>query len=155
MNKRIHSMLAGAALALLTACASSPPAVTASTQGTTVVQGGQVTEVRDVMHRGGRGSGIGSFVGAILGGVLGSNVGSGHGSTVASIGGAVAGSMAGQRMEESSMSSSSTEVVVRLDSGELRNFQLPAGERYRVGDAVRVTTTNGLSQISPAPTISR
>lgn len=139
-----------ACVALLGACASRPAPVTSSTQGTTLVQTGQVTEVRDVMRHGGRGSGIGSFLGAILGGVAGSNVGSGTGSTVASIGGAVAGSMAGQRMEESSMTAASTAVTVRLDNGEVRSFQLESGENYRVGDIVRVTTTGGISRLSPA-----
>ncbi|GIZ50984.1 outer membrane lipoprotein [Noviherbaspirillum aridicola] len=153
MKSRIASMLACAVL--LGACASREAPVTSSTQGTTLVQTGQVTEVRDVVRQGGRGSGIGSFLGAILGGVAGSNIGSGTGSTVASIGGAVAGSMAGQRAEESSIRSGSTAVTVRLESGEVRSFQLEPGENYRVGDVVRVTTANGISRLSPAHTISR
>lgn len=145
MKTSIAGMLVCAAL--LGACATPPAPITASTQGTTLVQSGQVTEVRDVVRNGGRGSGIGSFLGAILGGVAGSNIGSGTGSAVAGIGGAVAGSMAGQRMEESSITSSATSVTVRLDNGEVRTFQLDSGENYRVGDIVRVTTANGISRL--------
>lgn len=148
MKNRMAGLLACAVL--MSACASREAPVTSSTQGTILVQTGQVTEVRDVVRHGGRGSGIGSLLGAILGGVAGSNIGSGTGSTVASIGGAVAGSMAGQRAEESSMSTGSTAVTVRLDNGEVRSFQLDRGENYRVGDVVRVTTNNGVSRLSPA-----
>lgn len=139
-------------LALLAGCASSPPEQPVmSTQGTTLVQTGQVINVRDVAIRGGRPTGIGSFLGAILGGVAGSKVGSGTGSAVAGVGGAVAGGMAGQHVEESGISQKSTELTVKFDNGETRTYQVEPGKGYRTGDMVTVTTRGGVSQVTPLP----
>lgn len=136
-------------LALLAGCASPPPAQPPmSTQGTTVVQTGQVTNVRDITVRGGRSTGLGSFLGAILGGVAGSKVGSGTGSSVASVGGAVAGGMAGQHVEQSGISHRSIELTVRLDNGEVRSYQVAPKEDYRTGDTVKITTTSGVSRVT-------
>jgi outer membrane lipoprotein SlyB len=136
--------------ALLAACATTEPpqqGAMMSTEGATLVQGGTVTNVRDVTVRGG-GSGIGSIVGGILGGVAGSHIGGGTGSTVASIGGAVAGSMAGNQAEQTGVRSTATEVTVRLDSGEERNYRVEAGEAYRIGEPVKVVTSKGLARVT-------
>ncbi|HYD95636.1 MAG TPA: glycine zipper 2TM domain-containing protein [Noviherbaspirillum sp.] len=143
----LSATLLGAAL--LAGCASGrPPETVMSTQGSTLVQTARVTNVRDVTVHGGRASGVGSMVGAILGGVAGSRIGSGTGSAVAGVGGAVAGSMAGQRLEESNKSSASTELTVQFDNGEVRNFRVDAGESYRIGDRVTITTANGISKVT-------
>ena len=133
---------------LQTACASTPPAPLMSTQGTTLVQTAQVTDVRDVTVRGGRPSGVGSFVGAILGGIAGSRIGSGNGSSAAGIGGAVAGGMAGQRVEESGMSNSATELTVRLANGDVRIYRVDRAEQFRIGDTVKLTTSNGITRVT-------
>lgn len=135
-------------IALLSGCASPPSQPVNSTQGTTLVETGQVVNVRDVTVRGGRSSGIGAFAGAVLGSVAASTIGSGHGSTVASIGGALAGGMAGQHVEESAASDSKTEVSVRLDSGEIRTFNVDPGTSFRIGDTVKVTTSAGMTRIT-------
>lgn len=136
-------------MVLLAGCASPPPVRPAmSTEGTTLVQTAQVTDVRDIAVRGGRPSGIGSFLGAILGGVAGSRIGSGHGSTAAGIGGAVAGGMAGQHVEQSASGRNTMEVTVRLESGEIRTYQVEPDEHIRVGDVVKVTTRNGITRIN-------
>ncbi len=119
-----------------------------TTQGSTLVQTGRVMNVRDITMRGGRPSGVGSFIGTIVGGIAGSKIGSGNGSTAASIGGAVAGGLAGHQVEEAGKSSSSTELTVQLDSGESRVFRVEPEEPFRVGDAVRITTVNGVSKVS-------
>lgn len=134
---------------LLAGCASPPPAQPSmSTQGTTLVQTGQVTDVRDITIRGGQASGLGSFLGAILGGVAGSKIGSGTGSTVAGVGGAVAGSAAGQHVEQSGKSRRSVELTIRLDNGEERKVQVDATENYRTGDVVKIVTSGGVSRIT-------
>ena len=120
-----------------------------STEGSTIVQTGRVTQVRDITVRGGRTSGVGSFIGSILGGVAGSKIGSGAGSTAAGIGGAIAGGVAGQRVEETGKVNASTELTVQLDdSGENRIFRIDQGEPFRIGDTVRVTTVNGVSKVA-------
>lgn len=134
---------------MLAGCASSPPAQpTMSTQGTTLVQTAQVTNVRDITIRGGRPSGLGSFFGAILGGVAGSKIGSGSGSAVAGVGGAVAGGMAGQHVEQSGISRSTTELTLRLDNGDVRTVQIEPGENFRIGDTVKVITNAGVIRVT-------
>lgn len=148
MRVRLSISSIAVAAMLLSGCASQRPEPLMSTQGSTVVQTGRVTNVRDVTVHGGRPSGVGSFIGTILGGVAGSKIGSGTGSTVAGIGGAVAGGMAGQRVEEAGKSSASTELTVQLDNGENRTYRVNPGEPYRVGDTVRITTVNGVSSVA-------
>ncbi|RJF97766.1 glycine zipper 2TM domain-containing protein [Noviherbaspirillum saxi] len=150
MDSDVKWLVLLSAAALLPGCASSPPppSTISSTQGTFLVQTAQVTNVKDVVLRDGRSTGLGSFVGSILGGVAGSKIGSGTGSAVAGIGGAVAGGMAGQHAEQSGSGRSTTEVTVRLDNGELRTFAVEPGESFRVGEMVKVTTNNGLVRLS-------
>ena len=133
---------------LLIGCASNPPDPLMTTKGSTLVQTGRVTNIRDVAVHGGRPSGVGSFIGTIVGGIAGSKIGSGNGSTAAGIGGAVAGGLAGHRVEEAGKSSASTELTVQLDGGESRIFRIEPEEPFKVGDAVRVTTVNGVSKVA-------
>lgn len=133
---------------LLSACASRAAAPAMSTQGSTVMQTAQVTDVRDITVRGGQPSGLGAFAGGLLGGVAGSTIGSGHGSTVAAIGGALAGSMAGQHAEQSAKSRRSTAVTVQFESGETRTYHVDRDERYRIGDTVKITTSGGVTRIA-------
>jgi outer membrane lipoprotein SlyB len=148
MCVRASISIMATSMVLLGGCASNPPEPLMSTRGSTIVQTGRVTDVRDVAVRGGRASGVGSFIGTIVGGVAGSKIGSGTGSTVAGIGGAVAGGMAGQRVEEAGKGSAATELTVQLDDGERRTYRVNPGEPYRIGDTVRITTVNGVSTIA-------
>jgi len=148
MPTSIRISIALLVIASVTGCVAPPSQPVVSTQGTTLVQTGQVINVRDVTIRGGRPSGIGAFAGAVLGSVAGSTIGSGHGSTIASIGGALAGGMAGQHVEESAAKDSRTEIAVRLDSGEIRSFNVDPGTRFRIGDTVKVTTRAGVTSIT-------
>lgn len=134
--------------ALLSACASQSTAPAMSTQGSTVVQTAQVTDVRDVTVRGGQPSGIGAFTGAVLGGVAGSRIGSGYGSIAAGVGGALAGSMAGQHAEQATKSRSTMALTVRLDNGETRTYHVEPDARFRIGDTVKVTTRGGVTRIT-------
>lgn len=133
---------------LLAGCAAHKTQPAMSTQGSTIVQTAQVTDVRDVTVRGGRPSGVGAFAGAVLGSVAGGMIGSGHGSIAAGIGGAVAGGMAGQHIEQSGKVDRATAVTVRFDSGETRTYQLEPGTSFRVGDTVKVTTRGGVTRIT-------
>jgi outer membrane lipoprotein SlyB len=135
-----------AALMLLPACASRN--ITSSTQGTTLVQSGQVTAIRDLAFKGGPTSGLGAFVGAIVGGVAGSSIGSGGGSTAAGIGGAVVGGIAGQHLERSSNTTSNIELTVRLVSGAVQTYRVPSSENFRIGDNVKVTTAQGVTRVT-------
>lgn len=134
---------------LLSACASTQPSTTVMpAPQTTLVQRGTVTDVRDVTMHDGHSSGLGSVIGSILGGIGGSTIGSGNGSVAASIGGAVAGGIVGRYLEQAGSVRRSVEVTVRLDNDEQRTYSVEAAETFRIGDAVRVTTTNGISHLS-------
>jgi outer membrane lipoprotein SlyB len=119
-----------------------------STQGTTLVQTGEVTNVRDLTVSGGRTSGAGSFVGGVLGAIAGSNVGGGYGRTAAAIGGTVAGGAAGQQIERSGATSKVTEVTVRFPNGDVRTYNVDPKETFRIGDTVKVTTSQGITRVT-------
>jgi outer membrane lipoprotein SlyB len=148
MHANLQNLGILAVVVLFAACTSPPPAHVMTTQGSTLVQTAQVTDVRDVTVRGGRPSGVGSFVGAILGSVAGSRIGSGNGSAAAGIGGALAGGMAGQRVEESGMGSSATELTVRMENGDVRTYRVDRAEFFRIGDTVTLTTANGITRVT-------
>jgi outer membrane lipoprotein SlyB len=119
-----------------------------STQGTTLVQTGEVINVRDLTVSGGRTSGVGPFVGGVLGAIAGSNVGGGYGRTAAAIGGTVAGGAAGQQIERSGATSKVTEVTVRFPNGDVRTYNVDPEETFRIGDTVKVTTSQGTTRLT-------
>jgi outer membrane lipoprotein SlyB len=141
---RLRVALTGlVAIALIAGCASKPPVqTTMSTRGSTLVRTAYVSEVRDVEVRGGSDSGIGAAIGAVLGSIVGSKIGSGHGRTATSIGGAVAGGAAGRHIEQSGGGSNATELTLRFDRGEVRTYRIEAEGDFRVGDTVKVITSN-------------
>ncbi len=86
-------------------------------------------------------SGIGAAAGALLGGVLGHQVGGGTGKTLATIAGAVGGGFAGNAVEKNTHTTTSYEVIVRMEDGSRQRFILSA-QRWRSGDLVRVDHGN-------------
>jgi outer membrane lipoprotein SlyB len=98
---------------------------------------GTVTDVRTIKKKG-EGSGAGAVIGGIAGGVLGHQVGSGRGNTAATVVGAGAGAYAGHEIEKNQKSTTSHQVVVRLEDGKTRTFSFASPTSYRVGDKVRV-----------------
>lgn len=135
---------------VLIGCASqSGPAPTpvSSTQGTTLVQTGQVTDVRDVTVRGGQNSSVGSVVGSILGGFAGSGIGSGHGRTIATVAGAAAGGMAGQHAGKSISRTSVTKITVRFENGDARTYDIESHKTFRIGDPVKIISNGGTVRV--------
>jgi outer membrane lipoprotein SlyB len=144
---RIVSLLA-AVLLILAGCATPRPSPVSSTDGSTLVENGQVTNVRDVTTAGGQAQGIGSLVGGVLGGIAGSTIGSGYGRSAAVIGGGLAGGVAGHEIQKTGATRKVTEVSVRLASGEVRTYKVEPDESFRIGDTVKVTTNNGNIRLS-------
>lgn len=139
MQTGLNTLTILATALLIAGCASPPPTQTVmSTQGTTLVRTAYVTQVRDIAVRGGSDSGVGTAVGAVLGGLAGSTIGSGNGRTAASIGGAIVGGMAGRHIERTARSSTTTELTVRFDGGEMRTYRIEDDANFRVGDKVKV-----------------
>lgn len=85
-----------------------------------------------------RTSGVGVGVGAVVGGLLGNQVGGGNGRTLATVAGAVGGGYAGNEIEKRNHTTTSYQVRVRMEDGEIRSFSQGGAGGWRVGDRVRV-----------------
>lgn len=83
-------------------------------------------------------SGVGVGVGAVIGGLLGNQVGGGNGRTLATVAGAVGGGYAGNEVEKRSRGTTSYQVRVRMDDGQLQTFPSDSPDGWRAGDEVRV-----------------
>lgn len=103
---------------------------------------GRVTNIYE--HRGqstGRTSGGGAILGAVIGGVLGNQVGGGTGRAAATAIGAVGGGLAGNAIEGRNNNSGRVDgyrVVVSLDQGGQRDYDVSHPGDLRVGDRVRL-----------------
>ena len=98
---------------------------------------GTVTDVKTVKKQG-EGTGLGAVAGGVIGGVLGHQVGSGRGNTAATVVGAGAGAYAGHQIEKNQKSTTSYQVVVKLEDGKTRTFNYAKETSWRVGDRVKV-----------------
>jgi outer membrane lipoprotein SlyB len=83
-------------------------------------------------------SGVGLVAGAVLGGVLGNQVGGGNGRKLATVAGAVGGGYAGNEVEKRTRSTTTYQVRVRMENGEMRSFPYSEQPSWNVGDRVRV-----------------
>ncbi|MBI5330511.1 MAG: glycine zipper 2TM domain-containing protein [Betaproteobacteria bacterium] len=112
------------------------------------VKMGVVEAVRPVKLEG-TASGIGAAAGGVVGGVAGSEAGRGKGATIGSVIGAVIGGVAGAAAESSATAKAGIEVTVRLDSGRfIAVAQEDAGEKFAVGDRVRVLESGGQARVT-------
>jgi outer membrane lipoprotein SlyB len=98
---------------------------------------GTVTDVKTIKKEG-EGSGVGAVAGGVLGGVLGHQIGSGRGNTAATIVGAGAGAYAGNQVEKNQKTTTSYQVVVKMEDGKSRTFNFSKETSYRVGDKIKV-----------------
>jgi outer membrane lipoprotein SlyB len=107
-----------------------------------------VDSVRKVTIEGGQ-SGLGGAAGGAVGGIAGSQVGQGAGSQVAAVLGAVAGGVAGNMLEEKGTSKNALEILVRLDSGEMRAIVQEADVEFQPGQRVRLLSSGGVTRVTP------
>ncbi len=107
-----------------------------------------VDSVRKVLIDGSQ-SGIGAAAGGIAGGVAGSGVGQGRGSAVVGVIGAVAGGVAGNVIENKATSKDGFEILVKLDSGEMRAIVQEADVAFQPGQRVRLLTSGGITRVTP------
>lgn len=154
--KRLALTISGALLAAsLVACAAPGDRYPAnnnypsnnSAQGTypnqqNGVEYGRVTNIyehRDQQSR--RTSGAGVVLGAVLGAVVGNQIGGGSGRAAATAIGAVGGGFAGNAIEGRTNSNSREHgfrIVVGLDQGGQRDYNVQHPGDLRVGDRVRL-----------------
>lgn len=98
---------------------------------------GRIESVQAIQHAA-QPSGVGMVAGAVLGGVLGNQVGGGSGRKIATVAGAVGGGYAGNEIEKNSRSTTSYQVRVRMEDGEIRTFPYAQQPGWSAGDRVRI-----------------
>ena len=88
----------------------------------------------------GAGAGAGAVIGGVAGAVLGNQVGSGSGRDAARIAGAVGGAVAGNAVERNARGQwrESFRIMVQLENGIQRAYEVSAPGELRVGDRVRI-----------------
>lgn len=112
------------------------------------VRMGLVENVRSVRLEGTE-SGVGAVAGGAVGGIAGSSVGGGKGQAIGAVLGAVAGGLAGAAAEEAITRKPGLEITVRLDSGRtIAVVQEDTGERFAVGDRVRILESGGQARVT-------
>lgn len=139
------------AAAALTSCAlqsDSTSMPTSSTEGTTLVQSGYVTDVRDIIVHGDQRSVGGAAIGALLGGIAGSNIGGGLGRTAATVGGATVGGLVGQHVGKSNGGTPVSRLTVRFENGDVRSYDIEPDETFRVGEQVKIITNAGKVRVT-------
>ena len=98
---------------------------------------GTVVDVKTIKKEG-EGSGAGAVIGGVLGGVIGHQVGSGRGNTAATVVGAGAGAYAGHQVEKNQKSSTTYQVIVKMEEGNTRTFTFSNPTSYQVGDKIKI-----------------
>lgn len=112
------------------------------------VKMGVVESVRNVRLEGTE-SGVGAVAGGAVGGIAGSSVGGGKGQAIGAVLGAVAGGVAGAAAEEALTRKPGLEITVRLDSGRtIAVVQEDTGERFAIGDRVRILESGGQARVT-------
>lgn len=89
-----------------------------------------------------RTSGTGAVLGAVVGGVLGNQIGGGSGRAAATVLGAVGGGVAGNAIEGRGNTGGAVEgyrLVINLDQGGQRIYEVPSPGDLRIGDRVRLS----------------
>ncbi|MDR5756070.1 glycine zipper 2TM domain-containing protein [Caballeronia sp. LZ035] len=100
--------------------------------------GGQVTAVNAVQSAQPT-TGIGAIGGAVVGGLAGTQIGQGRGRTAATILGAIGGGFAGNQIEHVVHKTTTYQVQVRMNDGNVRSFNYDAAPGVAVGQKVRVS----------------
>lgn len=84
-------------------------------------------------------SGAGAVIGGVAGAVLGRQVGSGNGRTAGTVLGAVGGALIGNEIEKQQANTQDRyRLVVHLDNGSTRAYNVARLDGWRVGDRVRL-----------------
>jgi len=129
---KIHSLMAGAAVAVIMSAA--PPTAVAQA-GPACANCGVVTSVKPVRQQA-RTSKVGLIGGGVVGALVGNEIG--DGSALATAGGAVGGAYLGNKIGQKVQARTRYKVVVRMDDGRTRSFNYAARPGFRAGSHVRV-----------------
>ena len=99
---------------------------------------GRIESVTQVEVDSGSKNIIGTVAGGVIGGVIGHQVGGGSGKDLATVIGAVGGAYAGNRIQNRAGKTNVHRVAVRMDGGELQNFDYADDPQVQPGTLVRV-----------------
>lgn len=155
MKRPLAVAATAAALALLSACATSNPDVVSryDAQRMSQIVDAVVISTRPVVVDGSQ-SGIGAAAGGVVGAVAGSSVGGYRDSAVGGILGAVIGGVVGNAVERGATREQALEIVVQLRNGERRSVvQAQGREAFNVGDPVVLVTTGNKVRVQRAPAV--
>jgi len=144
-------ILAAAATVALAGCISheSPDVYSKHEAGREqTIRMATVDSVRKVKIEGSQ-SGVGAAAGGAVGGISGAQVGHGAGSSVAAVLGAVAGGVAGNVIEHKATTKDAFEIVVKLDSGEMRAIVQQDDQVFQPGQRVRLLSSGGVTRVTP------
>jgi outer membrane lipoprotein SlyB len=98
---------------------------------------GVIESVQAIETRG-QDSGMGAAGGAVVGGLLGHQVGGGRGKEAMTVVGVLGGALAGNQIEKNVKSTTSYDVVVRMDNGSSHVVHEANQPSWRAGDHVKV-----------------
>jgi len=98
---------------------------------------GVVDSIHIVEHRG-QGTGLGAMAGGLTGLLVGNQFGRSNGRAALTVLGGVGGAYAGNEIEKNAKKSTSFEIRVRLDNGDIRTVHSASSVIVAVGDKVRV-----------------
>lgn len=139
LSHPLAALLTG--LALLSGCASQPPA---AQQGyyanpADAATFGTIDAIKVVTVQSGN-SGAGAVAGGVIGALLGNQVGSGGGRTAATVAGAVGGAVVGNNVESgrNQAARQQYQISVRMDNGDYRIVNQDSADNLRVGNRVRL-----------------
>lgn len=146
-NRNIRLACAASAIALMTACSSSPPlsrndnvASYPSAPGSVSnasMSYGMVSNI-ELVPVTSRASAGGAVLGAVIGAVVGNQIGSGSGRAVATGVGAVGGAVIGNNIARNRSENEVYRITVRMDTGASAQFDYERIDDLRVGDRVRI-----------------
>lgn len=142
ISRKLTFLSAVSTLALITACSSNPPRKEAvlypSGATSQAFFYGNVSNI-EIVPTEATTSGGGALLGAVIGGVLGNQVGGGTGRAAATAVGAIGGAVIGNQVERrNKREGESYRVSVRMDNGNIAQFNYQRIDDLRVGDRVKV-----------------
>jgi outer membrane lipoprotein SlyB len=147
------TLIAGALLGTAAGCATRESANVYSKHETgreQIVRLATVDSVRPVKIQGSD-TAAGPIAGGAVGGIAGSTIGQGKGAMVGAVLGVVGGAVAGRAIEQGVTSKDALEIIVKLDSGELRAIVQEADLTFKPGDRVRLVSSGGVTRVTPQP----
>ncbi len=153
--RKLHPLVAGAAVAVMIFSALGIAAITGALPGALSQKGadsaqapvepraaacpscGTIESIRAVELKG-EATGLGAVAGGVTGAVVGHQLGDGRGQDAMTVLGAAGGALAGHEIEKNVRKHVVYRVTVKMDDGSFRTVSQASAPAFAVGDKVRV-----------------